>query len=145
MSVENIVVFSNNCKLSSEQLVEKMQEAGFEFELNSEFDFDDFEGYVSLKLDGIETGFELYVGELDEEFFEPEDQKYVGDRKHAAVFVTYTDYREYKCSLIASAALAELTDGLFLEGGEPPLIYADEAMQWVKDCLPEIEDKIKTP
>lgn len=143
MSVENIVVFNKNCKLTPELLVEKIKEAGFEIELNGEFDFDDFEGYAGFKLDGKETGFELFVGELDEDFFEPEDQKYVGDRNHAAVFVTYTDYREYKCSLIASAALAELTDGLFLEGGEPPLIYANEAMQWIKDCLPEIEDKIK--
>lgn len=143
MSVENIVVFNKNCKLSPELLVEKIKDSGFDVELNGLFDFDDFEGYAALKLDGKETGFELFVGELDEDFFEPEEQKYVGDRTHAAVFITYTDYREYKCSLIASAALAELTDGLFLEGGEPPLIYANEAMQWIKDCLPEIEDKIK--
>ncbi|THB70996.1 MAG: hypothetical protein D6B28_08075 [Gammaproteobacteria bacterium] len=143
MSVENIVVFNKSCKLSPQLLVEKMQGAGFDVELNGEFDFDDFEGYAAFKLDGVETGFELYIGELDDEFFEPEDQKYVGERTQAAVFVTYTDYREYKCSLIASAAMAELTDGLFLEGGEPPIIYPNEAMQWIKDCMPEIEDKIK--
>lgn len=143
MSVENIVVFSKNCKLTSSMLIEQINKAGFKVELLEDFEFEDFEGFVSLKLDDIETGFELYIGEVDEDFFEPEDIKYIGDRNYAAVFVTHTDYREYKCSLIASAAFAELTDGLFLEGGEPPLIYANEAMQWIKDCLPEIEDKIK--
>ena len=41
-------------------------------------------------------------------------------------------------SMLAAAVLCALSDGLLAEGGETPFIAAADAIDWARDCEPEI-------
>lgn len=71
-------------------------------------------GYWPADLDGATSGFEFFTGSLSATFG-PTAPPGIGDRDLVAQFVTHSDMRELKCSMLAAAALAEAGDGVVFD------------------------------
>jgi len=145
MSVENNVFMVRDNMPTPQQWLAAIKSQGFEMEMDTDFDVEEHEGFLPCKYKGVDAGFEYYAESVDiAEFLEDdlltdEEARQLGNRTFLVSLITHSDYREYMTSMIASAVLCSLADGMFAEGGEPPFIMASESVKWARDCIPEIE------
>ena len=148
MSVENNVFMLRENLPTPQQWQEAIKSNGFEMDMDLDFDAEEHEGFLPCKYKGEEAGFEYWTEEVDinefleEELLTPEEAKELGDRNFMVTFTTHSDFREYMTSMIASAVLCSITDGMLAEGGEPPFIPAVEAIKWAKECEPQIQKEL---
>ncbi|WP_431112991.1 hypothetical protein [Variovorax paradoxus] len=139
MSVENNVFMHASKLPTPEAWAEAIKAAGFELDIDSEFSWDDFEGFLPAKYKGRDAGFELakedfYLAELTND-----ERVEVGDRPVLVSLITHSDMREYISSMIAAAVLCAIADGKLAEGREPPFIGAEAAIEWARGSMPEVE------
>ncbi|MEM6483664.1 MAG: hypothetical protein AAF662_01580 [Pseudomonadota bacterium] len=145
MSVENNVFLKRERMPTPELWANAIAEHGFAMEMDSDFEVSDFEGFLPCKYKGEGAGFEYWAEATDldqlveEGLLSDEERAQLGDCDFLVTLVTRSDFRELATSMIAAAVLAELTGGLFAEGGEPPFVLGEDSVGWVKDLLPEIE------
>lgn len=139
MSVENNVFVRPDSLPTPEKWAAAIREAGFDLEIDSDFQWAEVEGFLPATYKGEPAGFELYVEDFDLSDLSKEEQEALGDRSLLATLVTHSDMRQYMSSMIASAVLCSIADGQLAEGGEPPFIPAGKAVQWAKDCEPGVE------
>lgn len=139
MSVENNV-FMHASKLPTPGAwAQAIKAAHFELEIDPEFSWDEFEGFLPAKYKGRDAGFELYKEDFDLAELSDSERADLGDRPLLVTLITHSDMREYISSMIAAAVLCAIADGKLAEGGEPPFIAADAAIEWARGSIPEVE------
>ena len=142
MSVENnVFLFSSNIP-SPSMWRDAILKAGFEMEMDTDFDMKIFEGFLPCKYQGVDAGFEYYLETLDTEGLSDDELQEINGRDCLITLVTHSDFREYMTSMIAAAVLCSISDGLLAEGGEPPFISSLTAIEWAKECEPSIQKEI---
>lgn len=145
MSVENNVFLRRDKMPTPKSWAAAIREHGFEMEMDTDFDAIKFEGFLPCKYKSIEAGFEYWaedtsLDELHEEDLLNDDEKTeLGDSNFLVTFATRSSFRDYMTSMIASAVLAELSEGYLAVAGEPPFIHGNKAVAWARDCGPDIE------
>lgn len=148
MSVENNIFIQKQNLPTPKQWIDAIQQQGFKMEMDTDFDNIEHEGYLPCKYQGQDAGFEYWTEEininelLDDELLSPEEAEQLGERNFMVTLTTHSDFREYMTSMIASAVLCSISDGMIAEGGEPPFISAQEAVKWAKDNEPEIQKEL---
>lgn len=144
MSVENNVFMEREKLPTPQQWLEAIKSHGFEMDMDIDFDAVEHEGFVPCKYKGKDAGFEYWTEEVDiTEFIEdglltPEEAKELANRTFMATLATHSDFREYMTSMIASAVLCSISEGMLAEGGETPFIPSEQAIIWAKESEPEI-------
>jgi len=122
---------------------------GFGLEMETGFDPDLYEGFISCKYHDQETGFEFYSEESDleellaEEAITGEERERIGDRDYLVTLVSDPESRSYVAAGIAAAVLCELSDGLLAPGGETPFFGPEEAIGWAKKSEPMLLEEIE--
>ena len=86
----------------------------------------------------LAAGFELYVESVDANQLSKRERKHIQGRDTVVTLITHSDMHEYLSSMLAAAVLCALSDGVLAEGGEPPFIPAQDAIDWARACEPEI-------
>ncbi|GHE25579.1 hypothetical protein ACFOED_05065 [Vulcaniibacterium thermophilum] len=139
MSVENNIFVRPGSLPAPADWAAAIREAGFELEIDSDFRWDEFEGFLPATYKGEPAGFELYVEDFDLSELSDDEQAALEDRTLLVTLVTHADMRQYMSSMIASAVLCSMADGQLAEGGEPPFIPAAGAIEWARKCEPGVE------
>lgn len=139
MSVENNVFLRPGRLPAPAEWAAAIRDAGFELEIDSDFQWDEFEGFLPATYKGEPAGFELYVEDFDVSQLSDEEQAALGDRSLLVTLVTHSDMRQYMSSMVAAAVLCSIVDGQLAEGGEPPFIGARESVRWARECEPGVE------
>jgi len=145
MSVENNVFMLREKMPTPQQWLDAIKHHGFDMEMDINFDIEKHEGFLPCKYTGEDAGFEYWaekidVGEfLEDDMMTQDEADQIGNRCFMVTLTTHSDFREYMTSMIASAVLCAISDGLLAEGGGPPFITASNAIKWAKDCVPAIE------
>lgn len=142
MSVENNVFIRPSSLPTPADWAAAIRAAGFELDIDTDFTWDDFEGFLPAKYKGQDAGFELYKEDFDLSELSDEEQAELEDRSLLVTLVTHADMREYLSSMLASAVLCAMADGRLAEGGEPPFIKSADAIAWARDCEPDVEKLI---
>lgn len=138
MSVENNVFIERKNMPAPEAWLKAIREHGFEMDMDTDFDVDEFTGFLPCGYMKQEAGFEYFSEEadldamLDEGMLSQDEQKLLGQRRFLVTFATRSDFRDLMTSMIASSVLCAMADGMLAEGGEPPFIPAKDAIAWVK-------------
>lgn len=140
MSVENNVFLRPDALPAPARWARAIREAGFELQIDADFDWADVEGFLPARYKGEDAGFELYTQAFDLSGLSPREREELQDRSLLVTLVTHADMREYMSSMIASAVLCAIADGRLAEGGEPPFIRAADALGWARDCEPGVAD-----
>ncbi|MDQ8023410.1 MAG: hypothetical protein REI94_16350 [Moraxellaceae bacterium] len=143
MSVENNVFIRPQALPTPADWASAIRAAGFELDIDTDFSWDDFEGFLPAKYKGQDAGFELYKEDFDLSELSDEEQAELEDRSLLITLVTHADMREYMSSMLAAAVLCAQADGRLAEGGEPPFIKAGDVIQWARECEPEVEKLIE--
>lgn len=138
MSVENNVFLRLNDLPTPGQWQAAIHASGFDLIIDTDFDMQSFEGFLPCTYKGKAAGFDYYFEELDIDGIPDEELEEIGDRRYLVTLITHSDMREYMSSMIASAVLCSICHGLLAEG-EPPFIKDSEAVQWARDCEPDVE------
>ena len=138
MAVENNVFVRRQDLPTPKQWAQALLAAGFEVQLDSDFVWWDFEGFLPATYQGREAGFELYIEDVNTLQLSKRERKQLQGRDTVVTLTTHTDMREYLSSMLAAAVLCALSNGLLAEGGEPPFILASDAIDWARECEPEI-------
>lgn len=145
MSVENSVFLRRERLPTLSQWCDAIHRAGFEMEMDVDPDIQTLEGFLPCTYKGAPAGFEFYTEELDTGGLSADELEQIGDRLFLVTLVTHADFGQYMTSMIASAVLCSISDGLLAEGGEPPFISATEAVIWAQRCEPEIARMMGNP
>jgi hypothetical protein len=109
------------------------REAGFETQLNIEFEPRTHSGY--LPCPDERTGFEYYLEPIDRPTLEIGDQgaKAIGAR-NAIVSLRFSGRRtDREAAIGAAATLAAMTDGVLLDSESGHFIAAAEALAWARN------------
>lgn len=146
MSVENVVILRRDKVPSPDAWQAAISAAGFDMEMDTDFSFDDFEGFLPCKYKGEDAGFEFFFEELDTDGLEltKEEIAQIASRDWIVTLITRSDFRDLMVAQIAASVLCAMTDGLLVEGGEPPFISASDAIFWMKKCEPGIAREINS-
>lgn len=109
-------------------------EAGFQAELDADFDIDDFSGFLPCRYDGADAGFEYLAGppEMPELELAPE-------LDFSVTFTTHSDMRELASSMAAAATLCSLTGGLLYDPQSGETVLSTDALAWAREQLVELE------
>lgn len=139
MSVDINVILKKENMPTPEQWQLAIARLEFDLQLDTDFDVEEFSGYLPSVYKGEETGFEYFFGELEDDWLEEDAMQLVGDRDYLVTFSTHSDMRELIASTIASSVLCSITDGLILnEKDGPPFIGAKEAIEYGKKAETEL-------
>ena len=139
MSVENNVFMHPDSLPTPEAWARAIRAVGFQLDIDTEFDWETFEGFLPAKYKGLDAGFELYKEDFDLSELSDEEQTELGDRPLLVTLITHSDTRQYMSSMIASAVLCSISDGRLADSGEPPFIKPEEAVHWAQGCEPDVE------
>ena len=141
MSVDLHVFYSRALQPSPEQWSRAVQDAGFPLEIDIEVDLGSFSGFLPCKYQGKDAGFEygyqvLAGSELTEYG--------IGDpeRPVCVTFSTHSNFREFASSLVASAVLCSLTDGVLLDEDGETQISAAHVLDWAREGEASLQDHI---
>lgn len=140
MSVENIVICSRARMPSPARWQQAISEAGFPLRLPAEFDVLGSAGYVECRDGALECGFDYFCEPLDQEWLQDLDLALPARYDCVACLATQTSYEDASASCAAAGALAALTGGVLLEGGENPPITAGDALEWARRTFNELRD-----
>ncbi|MDR6890760.1 MULTISPECIES: hypothetical protein [Variovorax] len=122
-----------------EAWAEAIKAVGFELDIDPEFSWNEFEGFLPAKYKGRDAGFELYKEDFDLSELTDSERADPGDRPLLVTLITHSDMREYMSSMIAAAVLCVIADGKLAEGGEPPFIAAEANIEWARSSIPAVE------
>ena len=141
MSVDLNVFLDPARMITPARWAQAVKDAGFEVEMDPDFDPRTFSGFLPCKYKGQYAGFEysyhvLQGGEL---------ASYgIGDasRPGCMTFSTRSDFRDAATSTICAAVLASITDGVLRDADGETRIPADRALAWAKDGEEGMQDFI---
>lgn len=113
-----------------------IREAGFPLEMDTDWDPEDFNGFLPCRYRGVDSGFEFYRDLLEES--ELRERGVPLGRRLRISHVTHSLFREAACAGIAAAVLCSATDGVLSEEGETPL-SADGVVARFRELLPTFD------
>ncbi|RYZ89572.1 MAG: hypothetical protein EOP06_09150 [Proteobacteria bacterium] len=131
-------VFLEKSKVPSrERWQASIEAAGFDLELNRELkEFED-SGFSPCKLNGFDSGFEIYYGdaaELLDDF--PNLAAFVATKNYCIMFRWGSDIAEWTCVQIASYTLSKDCGAIVSYEGQAPL-SSDELRRSVDQFIPK--------
>jgi hypothetical protein len=111
---------------------EAIRSNGFEMEMDSDFDAGSFTGFLPCKYGGQDAGFEYLRESVNRSELPDHASAQVGERDIVLSFVTHSDLRELASSLIASAVLCAISDGVLWDTESDEFIPASHALEWAR-------------
>lgn len=118
-----------------------VRSAGFEADLDIDFDPETFSGFLPCQYKGKPAGFEYYRGTLD-----PKEQTNLGlsaSQSCVVTFSTRSNYREFATSMICAAVLASSSDGVLIDADGVTAIPRGSEIDWARDGEQSIQDDIR--
>jgi hypothetical protein len=139
MSVTVSVYLEPSRMITPEEWQRRIRAAGFDLEIDTDFDPVEFSGFLPCRYRGVQSGFEYYRDLVDED----KPHGVAGGQVLCISCVTHSLYREAACSAIAAAVLCEAVDGRYSEEGEDA-IDAASALAWVRSALPDYHREMES-
>ena len=135
MSIELTVYLPRASMLTVRQWADAIVESGFPMELDSKFDVDAFTGFLPCRYENSSAGFEYASGPIEyvDELELPQEFDY------SVTFTTHSDMRELASSVVSAAVLCSVSGGVLVDPQADVAITADDAIEWARDMLEEIE------
>jgi hypothetical protein len=110
---------------------ETIRQAGFELDIDSDFEWDSVSGFRPATYKGQPAGFELYYGIYDLSSWPDELQKELGDRPQDVMLKMHGGPSSLS-AMIAAAVLCSITDGRLIYLGDFVPIDASQAIAWAR-------------
>lgn len=128
MSMAVHVLWRQGAKIDSASLAATLKDLGFEATLAHELDGS--EGFWPADIAGFRTGFEVWMGSIDEFVGDyPDLASSLQGRDREVAFVWHSDFAEAGAAMIMAAALAQLTQGLIYEAQDGEFYSVERAVQ----------------
>jgi hypothetical protein len=117
-----------------------IRDAGFQMEIDSDFDPYHHGGFLPCSVEGKESGFEYYT----DVHKDPKSLNFpnIRELEMAVSFVTHSDFLELACAVMASGVLCLISNGTLLETESQPLVTKEEVNAWMIFRLKEINEFI---
>ncbi len=112
-------------------------EAGFDVQLDMDFDVDSFTGFLPCKYKRVESGFEYFASQLSKE--ERAELELPDSYDFGVTLVTHADLREAAVALVAAGVLCKITSGVFVDPQEGESRSAADVMDYVREGVPVLE------
>ena len=109
--------------------------AGFPAELDSDFDVDEFTGFLPCRYDGADSGFEYFGSTVEPE----DDLELPSGLDFSVTLSTHSDMRELACSVVCASLLCSLTGGILVDPQADVTVSAADAITWAREQLMEID------
>jgi hypothetical protein len=122
-----------------------IRSSGFEMEMDSDFDPDSFSGFLPCRYGGADAGFEYFRDDANKDELPDHVSLHVADRDTMINFVTHSDLRELATSMIASAVLCAISDGVLWETEADELVPAARALEWARNREASIKPALGGP
>jgi len=106
--------------------------------IDPNFDPLSFSGRLPCQDGALNCGFEYFCDNLDQEWLQDLQIDLHSGYDCVVCLATRASYDDAIASCVASAALASITDGVLMEGGEPPLITSAKALAWAQRAVSEL-------
>jgi len=143
MSMELHVLLRDSSVPTPSQWQNAIREAGFDLTLDATLSMRDWTGFLPAVYKGVKTGFEFDVSDAsDITDTYPDVAEHVGDRDVSANFRWGGDLRECVAAVVASAALAELCDGVLYDPQEGAFHTGDEALETARQIVESVGDDL---
>lgn len=144
MSVDIHVILEREKLVTPAEWQAGIEHHGFALELDTDFDPQEFYGFLPCRYQGQQAGFQYDLSELDPEWLEPSEVPLVGTRDTVLRFTTHGSLEDLVCAMIAASVLCVLTDGLLPEGAEEgQFIGADGAIAHARAHEAEIREAMQ--
>jgi hypothetical protein len=134
MSVDLIVFAARSSMPAPRAWARAIVDAGFDAELDHEFDVDTFTGYLPCRYAGVDAGFEYLAGPPEAHHLE-----LPADFDFSVTFSTHSDMRELAASTVAAAVLCALARGILYDPQGDVAVPAGDALKWAREQLKEID------
>lgn len=141
MSVDTNIFVRRASMLSPDAWQAAVDELAFPLRMDTDFEVDEFEGFLPCDLEGEEAGFEFFAEDVDlDEFMAEghltsEQRNALGDRSLLITLSTRSSFRDGLAAVFAGAALCAKADGLLSCEGEP-FVAAADALAWARSVEP---------
>ena len=137
MSVDLNVFLSRSKMPDPSQWAQAIINAGFEARLDTDFDVDNFSGFLPCEYKSVEAGFEYYsdpvaIGEHTELGI---DENY----DFSVTFVTSSSIRELITSLICAGVLCQVSGGFYIDPQSGESYSSIEILDWIRAEVKECE------
>jgi hypothetical protein len=137
MSVCISVFLSDNSLPKPDAWQAAIAAAGFDVEIDTDFDPKNFSGFLPAKYAGQNAGFEFFFGPVD-----PANESDAGGLSHEVSLVTHSDIREFVSSAIAGAVLAHVARGLLRDDDSGEVFTGQEILNYArnveKECAKDV-------
>jgi hypothetical protein len=139
MSIELHIFLADSPALTVEAWQGAVEAAAFPVVLDGEIDLASHSGFLPVRYDGKQTGFEFYVDPASDILVAyPHVAAQVGPRTKCATFRWGGDLLEMCAALSAAASLAKLTKGLYFYPDDDLIYEADEALVATRNDLKSV-------
>lgn len=141
-----ISLFVNRSRMASPvDWAKGIPSSGFDMDMDSDFDPESFTGFLPCKYGGDDAGFEYFREAVNKEDLPAHVSVAVAGRDTMIDFVTHSDLRELATSLIASAVLCAMSDGVLWETEADELVPAARALEWARSNEASIKTELGNP
>jgi hypothetical protein len=137
MSVDLNVFLVRSSMPAPAEWTSAITDAGFDAQLDSDFDVDTFTGFLPCTYKGEPAGFEYYADALDADG--RATLQLPDEFDFAVTFVTGSNMREFITSLIASGVLCQLSGGAFFDPQSGEFTPADSVSEMLRSEVAECE------
>lgn len=140
MSMELHVLLSKSRLPDVQKWQSAIDALGFDVKLDPSLNVESVTGFLPVKLKGQDSGFEFDVcpaPDITESYTEL--SKEFGNAEIAANFRWGGDLNEMACALVASAALARLSDGIWFDPQEGVCLDSTEAIKQAESGMQYVE------
>lgn len=138
MSVEMVVFLSDDRMITPQQWQSAIRQYGFDLDLDTNFDVEEFMGFLPCRYKGEECGFEYSRITVAEAEPPPDVQTQIGGRDIAISFVTHSNFRDLMASVIASGVLCSQTEGVLFDTEADSFMAGADTIQWTRSGEAEI-------
>ncbi|NQV26999.1 MAG: hypothetical protein HQ518_21830 [Rhodopirellula sp.] len=139
MSVDTFIFLNNDRLPSRDAWQHALDNAETGMTLDVVDNLREFSGYLPVKFNGADSGFEWYYGPVEEVF--GRRPRELADRDFAIDFVTHSDMQELTCALYAAGVLGKLADGLFHDEERDAFVPCDRVLEIVRNIGVEERDR----
>ena len=115
-------------------------DAGFDVQLDPDFDVDNFTGFLPCKNGGIDSGFEYFSDPLS-----ATDRQELGlqdSPDFSVTFCTGSDVREFITSLISAGVLCSICAGTLLDPQSGDSYHDGNVLDWVRGEVAACEEHL---
>jgi len=109
-----------------------IRSSGFDVDLDSDFDPASFSGFLPCKYGSEDAGFEYLRESVNKEALPDHVSVQVAERDTMINFVTHSDLRELATSMVASAVLCSISDGVLWETEADEVVTSSRALDWAR-------------